>query len=53
MEKEIDKNSKENKGKVTKKVCKTIDNKMIKFYTTMQQRWKKYIDKISGQGEAS
>lgn len=29
MEKEIDKNSKENKGKVTKKVCKTIDNKMI------------------------
>lgn len=49
---EIDKNSKENKGKVTKKVCKTIDNKMIKFYTTMQQRWKKYIDKISGQGEA-
>lgn len=52
MEKEIDKNSKENKGKVTKKVCKTIDNKMIKFYTTMQQRWKKYIDKISGQGEA-
>jgi hypothetical protein len=25
---------------------------MIKFYTTMQQRWKKYIDKISGQGEA-
>lgn len=50
MEKEIDKNSKENKGKVTKKVCKTIDNKMIKFYTTMQQRWKKYIDKISGQG---
>lgn len=53
MEKEIDKNSKENKGKVTKKVCKTIDNKMIKFYTTMQQRWKKYIDKISGQGEPS
>lgn len=52
MEKEIDKNSKENKGKVTKKVCKTIDNKMIKFYNTMQQRWKKYIDKISGQGEA-
>ena len=48
----IDKNSKENKGKVTKKVCKTIDNKMIKFYTTMQQRWKKYIDKISGEGEA-
>ena len=51
MEKEIDKNSKENKGKVTKKVCKTIDNKMIKFYTTMQQRWKKYIDKISGQAK--
>jgi hypothetical protein len=25
---------------------------MIKFYTTMQQRWKKYIDKISGEGEA-
>lgn len=37
MEKEIDKNSKENKGKVTKKVCKTIDNKMIKFYTTMRK----------------
>ena len=47
MEKEIDKNSKENKGKVTKKVCKTIDNKMIKFYTTMQQRWKKYIEILS------
>lgn len=25
---------------------------IIKFYTTMQQRWKKYIDKISGEGEA-
>lgn len=41
MEKEIDKKSKENKGKMTKKVCKTIDNKMIKFYAIMQQKVEK------------
>ena len=47
MEKEIDKNSKENKGKVTKKVCKTIDNKMIKFYTTMQQMCKNSLIRLA------
>jgi len=38
MEKEIDKNSKENKGKVTKKVCKTIDNKMINYNATKVEK---------------
>lgn len=53
MEKEIDKNSKENKGKVTKKVCKTIDNKMIKFYTTMQQRWKNILIRLAVKAKPS